>query len=89
MSNSEKLREKLREKLDSNSIIKVGGAFDAMSAKLVELSGFDAVWSGSFAISTTHGVPDASILTMTEFFDVASNMSETCNIPVSDFGAGY
>tara|TARA_Y100000996_G_scaffold122685_1_gene92265 strand:- start:45 stop:161 length:117 start_codon:yes stop_codon:yes gene_type:complete len=38
MSNS----EKLREKLDSNSIIKVGGAFDAMSAKLVELSGFDA-----------------------------------------------
>ena len=61
-----------------------------MSAKLVELSGFDAVWSGSFAISTTHGVPDASILTMTEFFDVASNMSETCNIPViADCDTGY
>ena len=77
MSNSEKLREKLREKLDSNSIIKVGGAFDAMSAKLVELSGFDAVWSGSFAISTTHGVHDASILTMTEFLNVSSNERES------------
>ena len=26
------------------------------------------VWAGSFAISATHAVPDASILTMTEFF---------------------
>ena len=86
MSNSKKLREKLA----SNSIIKVGGAFDAMSAKLVELSGFDAVWSGSFAISATHGVPDASILTMTEFFDVASNMADTCDIPViADCDTGY
>ena len=86
MSNSKKLREKLA----SNSIVKVCGAFDAMSAKLVELSGFDAIWSGSFAISATHGVPDASILTMTEFFDVASNMVETCKIPViADCDTGY
>ena len=86
MSNSKKLREKLA----SNSIVKVCGAFDAMSAKLVESSGFDAVWSGSFAISATHGVPDASILTMTEFFDVASNMVETCKIPViADCDTGY
>ena len=86
MSNSKKLREKLA----SNSIVKVCGAFDAMSAKLVELSGFDAIWSGSFAISAIHGVPDASILTMTEFFDVASNMVETCKIPViADCDTGY
>ena len=71
-------------------ILKVGGAFDAMSAKLVELYGFDAVWAGSFAISATHAVPDASILTMTEFFDAASNMAETCKIPViADCDTGY
>jgi len=64
--------EVLRKDLESKSILKVGGAFDAMSAKLVENSGFDAVWAGSFAISATHAFPDASILTMTEFFDVAS-----------------
>ena len=82
--------EVLRKKLEGTSIIKVGGAFDAMSAKLVENNGFDAVWAGSFAISATHALPDASILTMTEFFDVASNMSSTCEIPIiADCDTGY
>ena len=82
--------EILRKKLDRNSIIKVGGAFDAMSAKLVENSGFDAVWAGSFAISAVHALPDASILTMTEFFDAASSMSSTCEIPIiADCDTGY
>ena len=82
--------EELRKRLESKSIVKVCGAFDAMSAKLVEINNFDAIWSGSFAISSTHGVPDASILTMTEFFDVASNMAQTCNIPViADCDTGY
>ena len=80
----------LRKKLESNSIVKVGGAFDAMSAKLVENSGFDAVWAGSFAISATHALPDASILTMTEFFDAASSMASTCEIPIiADCDTGY
>ena len=82
--------EILRKELDSNSILKVGGAFDAMSAKLVESYGFDAVWAGSFAISATHALPDASILTMTEFFNAASNMAETCEIPViADCDTGF
>ena len=41
--------EALRKDLESKSILKVGGAFDAMSAKLVEINGFDAVWAGGFA----------------------------------------
>ena len=82
--------EILRKKFEGNSIIKVGGAFDVMSAKLVENSGFDAIWSGSFAISATHALPDASILTMTEFFDAASNMSSACEIPIiADCDTGY
>ena len=82
--------KQLREKLEGHSIVKVGGAFDAMSAKLVENAGFDAVWAGSFAISATHALPDASILTMTEFFDVASNMADTCEIPIiADCDTGY
>ncbi len=80
----------LRNGLESQSILKVGGAFDAMSAKLVENSGFDAVWAGSFAISATHALPDASILTMTEFFDAASSMASTCEIPIiADCDTGY
>ena len=80
----------LRNELESKSILKVGGAFDAMSAKLVENSGFDAIWAGSFGISATHALPDASILTMTEFLNVASNMEEACNIPIiADCDTGF
>ena len=80
----------LRQDLESKSILKVGGAFDAMSAKLVEINGFDAVWAGGFAISATHALPDASILTMTEFLNVASSMEEACNIPIiADCDTGF
>lgn len=80
----------LKKKIESGTIVKVGGAFSAMSAKLVEINGFDAVWAGSFAISATHALPDASVLTMTEFFDVASSMVDTCQIPViADCDTGY
>ena len=82
--------EILRELLDSKPILKICGAYDAMSAKLVENVGFDAVWAGSFAISAINAVPDASILTMTEFFDAASKMVNVCKIPViADCDTGY
>ena len=86
MSNSEILQKKLHQ----DSIVKVGGAFDAMSAKLVENAGFDAVWAGSFAISATHALPDASILTMTEFLNASSIMVNACNIPIiADCDTGF
>ena len=46
LNGSEQLIKKIKEK----SILKIGGAFDAMSAKLVEINDFDADWS-SFVIS--------------------------------------
>ena len=80
----------LCKKLKENSILKVAGAFDAMSAKLVELNNFDAVWAGSFAISATHALPDASILTMTEFLSAASSMADACSIPIiADCDTGF
>jgi len=80
----------LRKNCESKEILRVGGAFDAMSAKLVELNNFDAIWAGSFAISATHALPDASILTMTEFLAVANNMNEACKIPViADCDTGF
>ena len=82
--------EVLRKDIKSKSILKVGGAFDAMSAKLVESIGFDAIWAGSFAISATHALPDASILTMTEFLNVSTNMEEACSIPIiADCDTGF
>ena len=82
--------EILREKIESQSLVRVVGAFDALSAKLVEVHDFDAVWAGSFAISATHALPDASILTMTEFLAATSSMSDSCNLPViADCDTGY
>ena len=82
--------ENLRKIIETKPIVKVGGAYDALSAKLVETSGFDAIWAGSFAISATHALPDASILTMTDFLRVAENMVDSCNIPViADCDTGF
>ena len=82
--------ENLLNLLEKKPIVKVCGAYDAMSAKLVENSGFDAIWAGSFSISAINAVPDSSILTMTEFFDAASKMAYACNIPViADCDTGY
>jgi len=80
----------LKELIDSKPIVKICGAFNAMSAKLVENAGFDAIWAGSFAISAINAVPDASILTMTEFFEAASKMVNACKIPIiADCDTGY
>ena len=82
--------EELKKMMETKSIVKVGGAYDALSAKLVETSGFDAIWAGSFAISATHALPDASILTMTDFLRVAENMVDACSIPViADCDTGF
>jgi phosphoenolpyruvate phosphomutase len=82
--------EILKKMMETKPIVKVGGAYDALSAKLVETSGFDAIWAGSFAISATHALPDASILTMTDFLKAAENMVDACNIPViADCDTGF
>ena len=82
--------EHIRHLLESKTILKIGGAFDAMSAKLVEIHGFDAIWASSFAISASHALPDASIMTMTEFLNVTTSMVETCSLPViADCDTGF
>jgi phosphoenolpyruvate phosphomutase len=82
--------ERLTKLMETKAIVKVGGAYDALSAKLVETAGFDAIWAGSFAISATHALPDASILTMTDFLRVSENMVDACNIPViADCDTGF
>ena len=47
-------------------VILAAGAHDALSAKLAQEAGFDAIWASGFGISAVQGVPDANILTLTE-----------------------
>ncbi len=76
--------------LNSNGVIRLAAAHNALTAKLVERAGFDAVWASGLEISTSHGVPDANILTMTEFLNAAAEMADSVSIPVvADCDTGF
>ncbi|MBW2341160.1 MAG: isocitrate lyase/phosphoenolpyruvate mutase family protein [Deltaproteobacteria bacterium] len=80
----------LRELFKKDGVIKIIGAHDGITAKLVELNGFDGVWASGFEISASHGVPDANILTMTQYLEATSIMNDAVSIPVvADCDTGY
>ena len=71
--------------------LKVVGAHDALSARLIERAGFDGVWASGFAISASlKCIPDASFITSSEQLEVERNIAEAVNIPViADCDTGY
>jgi phosphoenolpyruvate phosphomutase len=82
--------QKLSDLLATRPLIAGVGARDALDARLIENAGFDFVWASSFCISVAHCVPDASILSMTQFLDTARAMNEVIDIPiVFDADTGY
>ena len=87
MNKAKKLRELFNKK---NSIIRTIGGHNALGAKIAERTGFDCVWASGLEISTSHGVPDANIMTMTDFLNAASSMNEAVSIPViADCDTGF
>jgi 2-methylisocitrate lyase-like PEP mutase family enzyme len=59
------------------------GAHDVMSARIVEAEGFQAVYLGGFATSASMlGIPDHSLITMTELLEHARNVAAAVNIPI-------
>ena len=82
---------KLRELIRRPGIIKTVGAHDALSAKLIEEAGFDAIWASGFGISASlKCIPDGSFLTMTEQLEVTKNIVEAVRIPViADCDTGF
>jgi phosphoenolpyruvate phosphomutase len=80
----------LRRLLASPGPIVLAGAHDGLSAKLVEEAGFHGVWASGFEISASHGVPDASILTMTETLEATRIMCAATSLPVvADCDTGF
>lgn len=82
---------KLRSLLNRPGLVKVVGAHDALSAKLIERAGFDGVWASGFGISASlKCVPDASFVTSSEQLEVERNIAEAVSIPViADCDTGY
>lgn len=67
------------------------GAFNALSAKIIEQAGFEAVYmTGYGASADLLGVPDYGLLTLTEMANHASRLAEAVNIPlIADGDTGY
>src|SRR6476620_1939269 len=82
---------RLREALKRPRALKIVGAHDALSARLIEQAGFDGVWASGFAISASlKCIPDASFITASEQLEVERNIAEAVNIPViADCDTGY
>jgi phosphoenolpyruvate phosphomutase len=82
---------KLRALLKKPGAIKIVGAHDALSAKLIERAGFDGVWASGFAISASlKCIPDASFIDSSEQLSVERRMAEAIDIPIiADCDTGY
>src|SRR3989344_6656749 len=82
---------RFRELVTSKKPVLLAGAHDALSAKLIENAGFDAVWASSFGISPrSRCMPDANVLTMTEALEAAKGMNDAVSIPlIADCDNGY
>jgi phosphoenolpyruvate phosphomutase len=83
--------ETLNEILRQPRVSVLGGAHDALSARLVAEAGFDGVWASSFGISlAAHCLPDTDLITMSENADAVRRMTAATRIPVvADVSAGY
>jgi len=81
----------LRKLFATPAPIVIAGAHDGLSARLVEEAGFDGIWASGFEISASHGVPDASLLTVTEMLDATRGMRAVTKLPIvvdADTGFG-
>jgi phosphoenolpyruvate phosphomutase len=80
----------LRERLAEPGVVRVAGAHDALSARVAEEVGYDAVWASSLAISAARGLPDMSLLTMTDYLQAAGHINDVCAAPViADCDTGF
>ncbi|MFD5141925.1 isocitrate lyase/phosphoenolpyruvate mutase family protein [Streptomyces sp. NPDC058401] len=79
-----------RASLARNGLARLAGAHDALGAVLAQEAGFQAIWSSSLEVSAARCLPDASILSMTEYLEAAARMQKALDIPVvADCDTGY
>jgi phosphoenolpyruvate phosphomutase len=75
---------------DNKRPVRAVGAHNALGAALIELAGLDAVWASSFEISAARCLPDASLLTMTDYLQATVQMQRACGLPiVADVDTGF
>ena len=83
-------RQQLRKLLAGRGYVIAPGAYDTLTARLVQLAGFDAVYLTGGGYSRANGYPDVGLLTMTEVVQWIARTVDTVEIPViADMDSGY
>jgi len=85
-----KATTKLRELLARAEMLIAPGAYDGVTARLIEQAGFDAVYMTGAGTSAARGFPDFGLLTLTEMVENAGALARSISLPlISDADTGY
>lgn len=81
----------LKNLISSGRLVRAPGAYDALTARLVQRAGFEAVYMTGFGATASRiGQPDIGLLTQTEMCTHARDMVRAVQIPViADADTGY
>src|SRR5205823_14177367 len=83
-------RQGLRRLIGGAGYTMVPGAYDTLTARLVEAAGFSAVYLTGGGYSRANGYPDLGLLSLTENVQFIGRTVETVGIPViADADTGY
>ncbi|MCH8108169.1 MAG: oxaloacetate decarboxylase [Chloroflexi bacterium] len=82
---------RFRQLLREPGIIMAPGAYDCLTAKIIQQAGFPAVYMTGAGTSVAQlGYPDLALATMTEMVSNAANIAEAVDVPViADADTGY
>ena len=84
------MTQDMKELLDQHDVVVAPGAWDGLSARLVQRAGFSAVCSSGYAISASLGMPDVELYTASENLDAVRRIREATDVPiVADIDTGY
>ena len=83
--------ESLKTRLAGKSAVLAPGAYDALSALLVEQAGFEAVYLSGAAIAYTQlGRPDVGLVSASQVADVVARVRDRISIPmIVDIDTGF
>ena len=61
-----------------------------LSARLAEEAGFEALWASGFELSALYGLPDVSLISMTQHLEMARAIAGTTSLPIiADIDTGF
>jgi len=83
-------RATLRAELASGRLLRMPGAFNPLSARLIEAKGFDGVYVSGAVLSADLGLPDIGLTTATEVTQRAGQIARMTNLPaIVDADTGF